>query len=98
MILRETYEHHSLHFNATPGTAKRVVEYGKALPDETINHRSGGRETEPHITLKFGIMDDINEELINTITGFGPVMVRLGLVSNFVTQDSEVLKLSLIHI
>lgn len=54
-----------------------------------------GRETEPHITLKYGLHDDNPAALKKALVGEGPIKAMIGKVSIFKGEDSDVVKLDI---
>jgi 2'-5' RNA ligase len=82
----ENYEYNSLQFDITGPLAKRVT--GFKIPDELVQKR----ETQPHITCKYGINEGISKQLIHLCTNFGKVKASLGLTSIFEREECDVLK------
>lgn len=90
------YEYNSLQFNVTGKLATKLINFGKSIPDELINTAAGGREKDPHISVKYGLIDHIDKNLINLLTGFGPVKVQLGPITRFENEGSDVLKVDVL--
>jgi 2'-5' RNA ligase len=88
----ENYEYNSLQFDITGTLAKKIARF--KIPDELLSER-GGRETEPHITCKYGINEGISKPLIHLLTNFGKVKATLGQTSIFEGED-DVLKIDVI--
>lgn len=92
-IFCEEYEYSSLHFEITGPLAKSIIAFGGSIPGELIYHPGGGRETEPHITCKFGINEILSKSLVQLLNGTGPVNITLGHTSRFESEDCDVLKI-----
>lgn len=61
--------------------------------DLYVENGEYGRETEPHCTLLYGLLPDIDdEEVEDIISGFKPVEVTLSKISVFENEDYDVLK------
>jgi hypothetical protein len=86
----EDYDYNSLQFEVTGAIASRILAFGKTLPDVVK------RETEPHITGKYGINENLSKDLVNLVTGFGKVKVVLGVTSIFEGEGHDVLKIDVI--
>ena len=65
-------------FGILPGMANRIPD-GELAED--------GRETEFHITVKFGLHDHDPMRLVEVVRGFGSVRVRLGKTSIFPAKE-----------
>lgn len=73
-----------------------MLALGRGIPDEDLYDDDGskGRESEPHITVRYGITDTIPDKVVHAVSHTGPVRVKLGPVSVFSSNPSyDVLKL-----
>lgn len=67
-----------------PGTAQSILEWSKEnIPDEWLT--GDGRETEPHVTLKFGLVTPDLEDIEPFIPD-ETFKVRLGEIGRFTTN------------
>jgi len=66
--------------------ADRLIAMGNQIPDVDLDE--DGRETEPHVTVRFGLHTDDADDVIPLMSQFGPVMLKLGAVSVFRGVDS----------
>ena len=78
-----------------PGWHKHaMLRMGRNIPDRHLG--ADGREAEPHITVKYGIAENVPpEKLRRALAGFGPVTVRLGKTSLFRNDDADVVKIDI---
>lgn len=81
----------STQVNLPEQAAPTVRAFGAKIPDDKL--ADGGRETEPHITLKYGLHGEDPGEVDNILAGKGPITVKLGRTSIFKTPDADVLKI-----
>src|SRR5271157_2478293 len=66
--------------------AAKMMEAAMQIPDEELG--ADGREDEPHITIKYGVKDDV-ELLKNTVAGVKPFNVTLGKTHVFEVSESS---------
>src|SRR4051812_32863703 len=89
--VRDEHEFSSTQVNITGQAADLMRKLGKSIPDRDIGPE--GRESEPHITVKFGLhFQTPTERMRNALKGFGPVSLTLGKTSLFRNDDADVLK------
>jgi 2'-5' RNA ligase len=89
----QEHEYNSLHFELTGADAKAILAFGSSIPGELIYRPGGGREFEPHITVKYGINEILSKALVQLLEGTGPVKLTLGHTSRFETESCDVLKI-----
>lgn len=90
-IEAEKPTYHSTQVNLHPDVAQKVVDFGKQIPDNKL--AEDGRETEPHITLQYGIGKETPfEQVAKSLEGQGPITAKLGTMSVFKTPEYDVLK------
>jgi 2'-5' RNA ligase len=70
--------------------AQTLLQMAAEIPDSDL--ASHGRETHPHITVKYGLHTDDVAEVERVVAGFGPVQVTLGETSLFQSDEYDVLK------
>jgi len=81
----------STQINLPAAVAARIQKYQQQI--QTADLADHGLETEPHITVKYGIHHDDPESIRQIIEGAGPFRIRLGKLSVFEgTHDGDVLK------
>ncbi|HYE77976.1 MAG TPA: hypothetical protein VEI97_08325 [bacterium] len=61
--------------------AKRILELAAAVADEDLGE--DGRETEPHITVRYGTLTNDPEDVRPVVEQHGPVRGRLGALACF---------------
>jgi 2'-5' RNA ligase len=84
-------EFSSTQVDLPSAATKKILARGRAIPDADLT--DDGRETEPHITVKFGLHDGKpSRKLIGALTGFGTVSATLGKTSLFSNDDADVVK------
>lgn len=98
--LQQKYKFGSTQVQLPPDVAERLFALGRAIPDEDIYEPEGGRETDAHVTVKYGLTEP-NAELLAQVGvkdgpftpllgKFGPITLRLGKTSMFAAQDYDV--------
>lgn len=65
----------------------KLQDMAAAIPDEDL--AADGRETNAHITVKYGLHTQDPEEVRRVVSGFGPVDVTLGKTSIFAANESS---------
>ena len=89
-------EFSSTQINAPDAIARKVKSWGKEnIPDSDLYDEEPGfgRESNVHITVKFGLHTDSPEEVEKVVTGFGRFKVKLGEISQFEGEKYDVLKI-----
>lgn len=79
--------------DACPITLAKILGMQKyILVSDLAGH---GRETEPHVTVKYGLHTRVPEEVEQLVRSFPPVTIRLGLTSVFQNpgKDYDVVKI-----
>jgi len=76
------------------GTAKAAMQKaGLTIPSEDLGE--DGRESNPHVTVQYGIedtegdTDDRAERLAKAVEGFGPITLELGPTRLFTPEDKD---------
>jgi 2'-5' RNA ligase len=72
--------------------------FSSLIPDRDIYQSPSGehgREDSPHVTVKFGLHTDNQEEVWSLFRGRDTVEVTLGQITSFVNQDYVVLKIDI---
>lgn len=83
-------EYSSTQFNLPSSLASSVKAFAAKIPDSDLAEH--GRETEPHVTIRWGLHDNESAGVEQAIKGQKPVKVVLGKTSIFKTPDADVLK------
>jgi N12 class adenine-specific DNA methylase/2'-5' RNA ligase len=84
------HEYSSTQVNLPPATAQAIQQLGARIPDEHL--AEDGRETEPHITVKYGLHGDNVEGVRRALADEPPITATLGKTSLFQNDDADVLK------
>lgn len=75
--------------------AQEIMAYGKQLvKDKDLT--DDGRDTHPHITIKYGLHTNDPREVVRALRGVGPIKYKLGAISKFKAPDYDVLKIEVI--
>lgn len=69
--------------------SRGVLAIGRDIPDDQLT--GDGRETEPHITLKYGIVPDNVDAVRGVLEALLPIKVTLGTTSVFARPEQDVL-------
>lgn len=78
--------------------AQKVKRFAMSIPDHYIfMDRDGehGREKEPHVTVKYGLLSG-NPDVVKKKITSRPFMIYLGDITTFVNDDFVVLKIDII--
>lgn len=86
--------------------AAALRKMGMRIADADLNAEAGGgngggssstgRESEAHITVKYGLSDEKpTAELKRALSGFGPVTAKFGKTSLFKNEDADVVKIDI---
>ena len=93
------YDYSSTQVNISDDLAERIMSWGEEnIPDEDIytGDDNMGREDTPHITVLYGIVTQNADEVIELLSGEGPVKATLGKVSLFENSDDyDVVKIDI---
>jgi len=99
-ILLEQYQYSSTQFDLPPTEAEKVKSFGRSIPDDIIYLKpydnSFGRETNPHVTIKYGLHNNNVEPVEEKVKGFGKVKIELGKISLFTPQEYDVVKIEVL--
>jgi 2'-5' RNA ligase len=88
------HKYSSTQANLRGDLARAVLAFAHQIPDGEL--ADDGRETEPHVTCKYGIHGDDAGEVADALDGEGPITLKLGKVSIFPASEdrpSDVVKL-----
>lgn len=97
---KEEFDYSSTQLDLPVEVAQEIKDFGKKIPDTelvkdpTANYdaQKTGLETDPHITVLYGL-DTTNEADVRSIVeSSGPIEVTLGDVSIFENEDYDVVK------
>lgn len=98
-LQEQKFDYGSTQLDLTGQVAEDVTEFAKSLPENILvkEEADGGRETEPHITVLYGL-DTTNEAQVRGLVQEAkPIEVELGEVSQFDTnEDYDVLKVDVV--
>jgi HK97 family phage portal protein len=84
----------STQVNLPPDIATAMLKLGRSIPDDELAEE--GRETEPHVTLKYGLHSDDPTDVRDALVSEPPITLTLGNLSLFPATDNhpfDVLKL-----
>jgi 2'-5' RNA ligase len=88
---RPAREFSSTQVNLPGGFAKKVRDAGKQIADEDLAEK--GRESEPHVTVKFGLHTNDVDEVRPLIESEPPIRLKLGKTSTFAGgENGDVVK------
>jgi 2'-5' RNA ligase len=67
--------------------AKKFKDFGAKIPDSELTE--DGREDQPHITVKFGLHDDVPDAVRELLAGEKPITAKLGKISIFPAKEGS---------
>jgi 2'-5' RNA ligase len=82
-------KHATTQITLDAATTESILALGRSIPDADI-YEPEGRETEPHVTVKYGLIDPSREKLQGVLAYRGPVSLTLGKTAVFETPDYDV--------
>ncbi len=86
----DKYDYSSTQVNLPPEVAGRVFRFAEAIPDEDL--APDGRESQPHITIQYGIDTGDVSAVEKALANEPPVTVTFGKTSLFENEDADVVK------
>lgn len=88
---KKTFDYSSVQVNLPSEIAKRIKKWGKDnIPDGDVYEADGhGRETEIHVTVKYGLHTDDVNEVKKLLSGYKQFYIELGEISRFAHPESE---------
>ncbi len=88
---KKTFDYSSVQVNLPSDIAKKIKQWGKDnIPDADVYETDGhGRETEIHVTVKYGLHTDDVNEVKKLLSGYKQFYIELGEISRFAHPDSE---------
>lgn len=95
-VLMETYKgrsYSSTQIALDPAAHAAVLKLGKLIPDRWL--AGDGRETDPHITVKYGIHGSNAAGVRRILTKERPIKYKLGKISKFELSDMDVVKIEI---
>jgi len=87
-VINEEYDYSSLQVRLPFDVSQAILKSAEGIPDELIG--PDGRETRPHITIKYGIITSDVEE-IKKLPLPKKITARLGKTALFRNPDADVL-------
>lgn len=87
---KQAHDYSTTQVNLPESIAGPVRKAGADIPDAQL--AEDGRETEPHVTVKYGLTGEDSVPVTEAVAGHGPVTVKLGKASVFHTPEADVLK------
>ncbi len=77
----------STQVELTGSVAEKLLAMANSIPDGDLGE--DGRETDPHVTIKYGLHADSPLPVAHVVTGYGPVTVRVGKLSAFFGENTN---------
>jgi len=92
-----TYDSFSTQVDLPEKLSKKISEWCEKIPaNEIYNNKDNeyGMENDHHVTILYGIKDQVPDKVMEFLKDFGPFKIRLGLVTAFRDNDDyDVLKI-----
>lgn len=96
----QEYKFGSTQVQLPPAVAERLYALGRTIPDADIYEPEGGRETDAHVTVKYGLLEPdvmlLSQVIVNrgastpTLNKYGAITLTLGKTAMFSTPDYDV--------
>lgn len=80
------YEYSSTQLNLPSKLRRQVLEHALTIRDEDLHEK--GRETDPHVTVKYGLETEDADEVRAALSDVGPIRVSLGKTSVFPASET----------
>lgn len=90
--VKANYDYGTTQFNLNGSIGKAIITHGDSIPDNDL--AADGRETEPHITVKYGIKTahrDAVAKLKEALVDQSPITVKFGYTALFSGDGYDVL-------
>lgn len=84
------FDYSTVMMNLPADVALKVKQIAGGIPKEALDKK--GVETDPHVTVKFGLNQDRMGDLPEKLKGFGAVKARIGKLTLFEGEERDVLK------
>lgn len=84
------YKYGSTQVQLPDAAAEKLFALGRTIPDADIYEPEGGRETDAHVTVKYGLIDPSPEKLFEIVARRGPISFTLGKTAMFATRAYDV--------
>lgn len=81
----DSHEYSSTQFNLPEDIAGKMLALAEKISDDDL--AEGGREDEPHVTVKYGLHTVKADDVERVVKDFGPVKIKLGKTSFFPAKD-----------
>lgn len=89
-VLKATHRFASTQILLPGDLSAVLLDFAAQIPDDDLGE--DGRESEPHVTVRWGLHGDDAEAVREKLSGLGPVRYRLGKVTVFKGDDYDVVK------
>jgi 2'-5' RNA ligase len=78
--------------------SEKIIKFGEKIPDRELytEEDSHGREDEPHITIKYGILTKDARKVKKLLEDEKGGKIKLNIISSFENEKYDVLKISII--
>lgn len=86
-LIEAKYSFSSTQFNLPAAFRRRVLARAAMIADEDL--AGNGRESNPHITIKYGLHTDDAAAIEEVVSGFGPVEVEFRNISIFPAKEAD---------
>jgi hypothetical protein len=85
----DLHDYSSTQVNVPEPERGIILEMAAQVAEEDLDLEEGGRETEPHITVKFGLHTNDPHDVAMALEGQGPVRLRFGKTTMFSREDKD---------
>lgn len=93
--LKLGYDFSSIQVQFPDGLAQEIYQWGlNNIPDNELIHK--GRETDIHVTLKYGLHNHDPFEMRSIVAEMSPLEIELGLITVFENEEEDVIKIDVI--
>ncbi len=90
----QSHTYQSTQINLPPYVGDRILALGRLVRTEDL--AGDGRETQPHITVKYGLLPEVTAEQVRQcVNGWGAFVVTFGRTAVFTGDEADVVYVSI---
>lgn len=84
------HKYGSTQVNLPPEISSTIITLGQTIDSDDLELSEGGLETNPHVTIKYGLLDSVTvDDVISVLSNVSPVRLALGITASFNATDTH---------